>query len=69
VVRQNDASCDMRCLRSGDGPAESRVAGAFPLSRHQSLKLSYAQGAYVRFGGDYRIVSAAWQYSWIDRPR
>jgi hypothetical protein len=33
------------------------------------LKLSYAQGAYVRFGGDYRIVSAAWQYSWIDRPR
>jgi hypothetical protein len=45
------------------------ITASFPLSRHQSLKLSYAQGAYVRFGGDYRIVSAAWQYSWIDRPR
>ena len=45
------------------------ITASFPLSRRQSLKLSYAQGAYVRFGGDYRIVSAAWQYSWIDRPR
>jgi hypothetical protein len=39
-----------------------------PITRHQSLKVSYAQGAYIRFGGDYRIFSAAWQYSWIDRP-
>jgi hypothetical protein len=41
------------------------VTASFPLWRHQSLKLSYAQGAYVRFGGDYRIFSAAWQYSWV----
>jgi hypothetical protein len=45
------------------------VTGSVPLTRHQSLKLSYAQGAYIRFGGDYRILSVAWQYSWIDRPR
>lgn len=45
------------------------ITGSVPLTRHQSLKLSYAQGAYIRFGGDYRIFSAAWQYAWIDRPR
>jgi hypothetical protein len=45
------------------------ITASLPLTRHQSLKVSYAQGAYVRFGGDYRIFSAAWQYSWIDRPK
>jgi hypothetical protein len=45
------------------------VTASFPLTRHQSLKASYAQGAYVRFGGDYRIASAAWQYSWISNPK
>jgi len=45
------------------------VTASFPLTRHQSLKVSYAQGAYIRFGGDYDIFSAAWQYSWIDRPK
>ncbi|RPI07253.1 MAG: transporter [Actinobacteria bacterium] len=45
------------------------ITAAFPVTRHQSLKVSYAQGAYIRFGGDYRIVSAAWQYSWIDKPK
>jgi len=27
--------------------------------------LSYAQGAYIRFGGNYEVLSAAWQCSWI----
>jgi hypothetical protein len=40
---------------------------SFPLTRHQTAKVSYAQGAYIRFGGDYRIVSLAWQYSWVER--
>jgi len=44
------------------------VTASFPLTRHQSLKASYAQGAYIRFGGDYRIISAAWQYSWVGKP-
>jgi len=43
------------------------VTGSFPVSKHQSVKLSYADGAYIRFGGDYRIYSAAWQYSWISK--
>jgi hypothetical protein len=29
----------------------------------------YAQGADIRFGGDYRIASAAFQYSWIDKAK
>ena len=49
----------------------SRVGAtvSFPVTRRGSVKLSYARGAYVRFGGDYRIYSAAWQYAWIDRAR
>ena len=45
------------------------VTASFPITRHQSVKVGYAQGAYIRFGGDYRIVSAAWQYSWVGKPR
>lgn len=45
----------------------SRVGAtaAFRVSKHQSLKVSYARGAYIRFGGDYQAVSLAWQYAWI----
>ena len=48
----------------------SRIGGtmAFRVSKHQSLKVSYSDGAYVRFGGDYKNVSLGWQYSWIGRP-
>jgi hypothetical protein len=45
------------------------VTASFPVTRHQSIKLGFADGAYVRFGGDYKIASLAWQYSWITRPR
>jgi hypothetical protein len=39
-----------------------------PRSKHQSLKFSYSNGAYVQFGGDFQNVSVAWQYSWLGRP-
>jgi len=45
------------------------VTASFPLTRRQSVKLGYADGAYARFGGDYTILSAAWQYSWVGRGR
>ena len=45
------------------------VTASFPVTRHQSVKVSYAQGAYVRFGGNYRIASVAWQYAWIGKPK
>ncbi len=43
------------------------VTASLPLTKHQSLKFSYADGTYVRFGGNYQNVSAAWQYSWVGR--
>ena len=42
---------------------------AIPITRHQSLKFSYSDGTYIRFGGNYQNVSVAWQYSsfWENR--
>jgi hypothetical protein len=47
----------------------SRIGGtvSIPYSKHQSVKISYSDGAYIRFGGNYQNVSAAWQYSWIGK--
>lgn len=49
----------------------SRIGGtvALPLWKHQTLKISYSNGTYVRFGGNYQSVSVAWQYSWIGWPK
>lgn len=48
-----------------------RIGGtaAFPLAKHQTIKVSYSNGTYVRFGGNYQSVSVAWQYSWIGWPK
>lgn len=49
----------------------SRIGGtgSIRLDKHQSLKVSYSNGAYVRFGGNYQSVSFAWQWSWLGRPK
>lgn len=49
----------------------SRLGATFsvPVSKHQSLKFSYSDGAYVQFGGNFHNVSVAWQYSWLGRPQ
>ena len=49
----------------------SRLGGAFayPFSKHQSLKISYSAGTYIRLGGNYRNVQVAWQYSWLGLPK
>ncbi len=44
------------------------ITASIPVSRHQSLKLSYSDGAYILYGGNYHNVSIAWQYSWLGRP-
>jgi hypothetical protein len=44
------------------------VTASIPVTRHQSIKLSYNNGAYIRYGGNYQNVSVAWQYSWLGRP-
>jgi hypothetical protein len=48
----------------------SRLGGtaSIPISKHQSLKFSYSDGSYVRYGGNYQNVSLGWQYSWLGRP-
>jgi hypothetical protein len=49
----------------------SRVGGtvSLPFTEHQSVKVAYSHGTYIRFGGDYSNLQVAWQYSWIGRPR
>ena len=51
--------------------SNSRLGGtvAIPITKHQSLKFSYSNGTYIRFGGNYQSVSAAWQYSWLGKPK
>lgn len=48
----------------------SRIGGtvSFPISKHQSIKVSYSDGTYIIFGGNYQNVSVSWQYSWVGRP-
>jgi hypothetical protein len=50
--------------------ANSRIGATIsvPTSKHQSLKLSYSNGLFIEYGGNYQSISAAWQYSWLGRP-
>jgi hypothetical protein len=41
------------------------ITGSMPLTKHHSLKVSYSNGAYISYGGNYQSVSLGWQYSWI----
>lgn len=52
---------------SGTEQRNSRIGAtaSVPLTKHQSLKISYSNGAYVSYGGNYQNVSVGWQYSWI----
>jgi hypothetical protein len=42
---------------------------AIPITKHQSLKFSYNNGAYILYGGNYQNISVAWQYGWVGKPR
>jgi len=44
------------------------ATASIPLSKRQSLKFSYSDGTYIRFGGNFQNVSVAWQYSWLGKP-
>ena len=45
------------------------ATASFRLWKHQTIKISYSDGTYIRFGGNYQSVSVAWQYSWIGGPK
>jgi hypothetical protein len=50
--------------------ASSRIGVTLsvPIDKHQSIKIAYSRGTYIRFGGDYQNVQVAWQFSWLGRP-
>lgn len=50
------------------GNSRVGATASIPLSRYQSIKISYSNGAYIRYGGNFQNVSFAWQYSWVGRP-
>lgn len=57
-------------LSPGTLQRNSRIGAtaAIPLTKRQSLKFSYNNGAYIAYGGNFQNVSIAWQYSWLGRP-
>ena len=48
----------------------SRLGGtvSVPMTKHQAVKFSYNNGAYISYGGNFQNVSVGWQYSWYGRP-
>jgi hypothetical protein len=42
---------------------------SFPVTKRQSIKFSYSDGAYIRYGGNFQNLSVGWQYSWIDKSK
>lgn len=50
--------------------ANSRMGttASVPLTKHQSVKLSYSGGTYITFGGNFQNLQVGWQYSWIGHP-
>ena len=53
-------------ILNADRQKNSRIGGtiSLPLTRRQSLKLSYSRGVYVNIGGDFSTFAVAWQYLW-----
>ena len=51
--------------------ANSRLGttASFPVTKHQSVKVSYSGGTYITFGGNFQSLQMAWQYSWNGRPK
>lgn len=41
------------------------ITAAFRITTHQSIKLSFSDGAYISYGGNYRNITVAWQYAWL----
>jgi hypothetical protein len=48
--------------------SRSGVTASVPVSRRQSLKVSYSGGVVVRFGGKFHTLSIGWQYGWFGVP-
>ena len=55
-------------VTNNDRQGNSRVGATFslPVSQKQSIKIAWAKGVTVRFGGKLNTFVVAWQYSWFD---
>lgn len=53
-------------IERNDLQSNSRLGATFalPLSKRQSMKFSYAAGAYTTIGGNFRTLTFAYQYLW-----
>lgn len=58
----NDPATELRSSRLG-------VTASVPINRHQSVKVSYSTGTYIRYGGNFQNFSIGWQYAWLGRPK
>jgi len=54
------------------GPSTARqnnsrggVTVSIPVAKHQSVKLAYSRGAFVRAGQNFTTYAAAWQIAWF----
>ena len=45
------------------------ITASLPLTRKQTLRLGYNDGAYSRFGANYKNLSIGWQYAWVEIPK
>jgi hypothetical protein len=59
----------IRNLQTKQTGSRIGATASVPIGKHQSIKASYSNGTYVRFGGNYQNVSIAWQYSWAGKPK
>lgn len=41
---------------------------AVRVAKHQTIKISYSDGTYLRFGSNYQNLQVGWQYSWLGWP-
>jgi hypothetical protein len=41
------------------------ITASVPITAHQSIKLSFSDGAYTTYGGNYHNITLAWQYFWL----
>jgi hypothetical protein len=50
--------------------ANSRAGttASFPITKHQSVKVSYSGGTYITFGGNFQNLQVAWPYAWTGTP-
>ena len=53
---------------TGQKSSRVGVTASVPLTARQSIKISYSDGAYVRYGGNYHTIFASWQYGWVGSP-